>query len=145
MEQPPEAANVYDIVYVPGVLVPRLMLPVESFSERPTTEVYCPPAVPDRVTGKLPAPTQKGVPAYEITAAGAAFTVRVVEVINAGQSLEAPTVYIMLYVPGTLEPRFTAPVRALIATPADEEKLPPVVPVTVAFTEPPFAQYGVPA
>ena len=49
--QPPEAAIVYDTVYVPGVLVAGAMAPLDESIVRPAVELKIPPPVPVKTTG----------------------------------------------------------------------------------------------
>ena len=49
--QPPDAAMVYDTVYVPAVLDEGVIAPVEEFIVSPEVEEYVPPDVPVLVTG----------------------------------------------------------------------------------------------
>jgi hypothetical protein len=54
--QPPLAAIEYVTVYVPGVLVFRLISPVEALITRPAVELYAPPEEPVLVTVANPLP-----------------------------------------------------------------------------------------
>ena len=51
------------MVYIPGALVTRLMLPLTELIEAPAgEEEYVPPAVPENVTDAVPIFEQKGLP-----------------------------------------------------------------------------------
>ena len=61
--QPPPAAMLYVTVYVPGVLVPKVIAPVLELSDKPEgVALYVPPVLPVRVTFAVPPEVQKGEP-----------------------------------------------------------------------------------
>ena len=81
-----------------------------------------------------------------MVAAGAAVMEIVAVVWNWAHPPVAATVYVTVYVPGVLEPRFTSPVFSSITRPAGlAEYVPPGVPVRVTGAVPPELQYGEPA
>lgn len=46
--------TVYEIVYTPGVLVDKLIAPVDEFRDNPDDEEYAPPVLPLNVTDAVP-------------------------------------------------------------------------------------------
>jgi hypothetical protein len=73
--QPPDAAIEYVTVYVPAVLEPGVIAPEFELIVNPLVEEYLPPEVPVLVTDwAVVRFLQKGVPAYEIVAAGSGVT-----------------------------------------------------------------------
>jgi hypothetical protein len=80
-------------VYVPGVLVFGVTVPVAALMVKPAgAALYVPPAVPVLVTGAVKAVEQYGVPAYVIVALGVAVIVMLVVVVNTAQPPDAATV-----------------------------------------------------
>jgi hypothetical protein len=73
------------------------------------------------------------------------FTIIKVLVVNSEHPPEAAIVYVMVYIPGAVAARSTAPFTGFTEAPAgDDEKVPPEVPVNVTEPVPIFEQYGVP-
>ena len=55
-------ANVYTTEYVPGVLLPRFIKPVEALIDKPAVDEKVPPPLPVSVTAAVPADEQYGEP-----------------------------------------------------------------------------------
>ena len=86
---PADAGIVYVTVYVPGVLVPGVIAPVEGSIVNPAGALYVPPLnapVPVSVTDcAVPTDVQNGAPAYDIVAVGSAVMVTGVVAVIAAQ------------------------------------------------------------
>jgi hypothetical protein len=79
---PPAAAIVYVTVYVPAVLVPGVIAPDVALIVNPVVEEYLPPEVPVLVTAwAVVRLLQKGVPEYDIVAAGKGVTFTVKDAV----------------------------------------------------------------
>jgi len=107
------------------------MAPVAEFIVKPAgAELKIPPGVPVSVTGRIPAIVlQKGLPAYEIVAAGSSVIVILLDALTATQPPPAGIVLTTVYMPGVLADRSTCPVSELIKTrPGVDENRPATPP-----------------
>jgi hypothetical protein len=127
------------------VLAPRFTAPVDVFNDRPATGAKLPKAPTALPVGKIVPPfEQYGLPIYVPVAFGCSVIVMFVVVVYCEHPADAAIVYVTVYVPAVLAPRFTSPVEEFIDNPAVEVKVPPAVPVLVTVAVPALEQKGVP-
>jgi hypothetical protein len=131
--QPPAAAIEYVTVYVPGVLVEGVIVPVPGSIVSPAGALNVPPVVPVSVTDCGDALAHHGDPVYEIVADGDALIVTAVVVVTIPQPPAAAIVYVTIYVPILLDEGVMSPVKLFMVNPAGAENIPPVLPVKVTL------------